>query len=330
MRRVLITGFGAFASHSVNPTEALVETWPNAMKVHDPWSHASEDVTVEPRVLSVDEVGASETAKRLLEGERWDAVLHLGLCGTCTNARLEWMGRDEMTMRVPDNAGRQVERGSITGSGDHAAGVDRVRFDLPACDPDLSWSDDAGGYVCNETLHRTLAATVSLDDAPPVLFLHLPSEEHWSLERSRHAVVSVLERMLFPPVVEVAAGALFDGPRVLIARRGAKEAAAGQWELPGGKFEPGEGLEEAVVREWMEELGLEVTPGTRRGAWWGMQLWRRYRINVIDVHPVTALPDAFSSEAHDALRWFGPTDEVDAFEWLGPDRDVILTLVATG
>ena len=230
-------------------------------------------------------------------------------------------------MREADNSGRCVTDAPITGSGDLAAGVDRARFGLEACDSDATWSDDAGGYVCNETLHRTLAACVSLRRAPPVLFLHVPSMSAWSLDRSRALAEGVLARMLFPPVIDVAAGALFEGERLLVARRGANEAAAGQWELPGGKFEDGESLEEAVVREWQEELGLDVIAGRHRGSWWGLRPWLRYRINVIEVSTSSPLPAVLASNAHDAITWFGPTDDVDAFSWLGPDRDVVLTLV---
>ena len=118
MRRVLITGFGAFSTHATNPTEALVRTWSDVMEVHDPWSDQSEMVHVEARVLTVDEAGAAETALRLQEGESWDAILHLGLCGSCSNARLEWLGRDAYQMREPDNAGRRVADAPITGAGD--------------------------------------------------------------------------------------------------------------------------------------------------------------------------------------------------------------------
>lgn len=327
MRRVLVTGFGAFSTHEVNPTEALVRDWPDTMEVRDPWGDHVERVHVDARVLSVDQAGASETARRIQEGERWDAVLHLGLCGSCTHARLEWLGRDALQMREPDNSGRMIENAPITGRGDRPAGVDRVRFGLAACDEEATWSDDAGGYVCNETLHRSLAACDHVEHPPPVLFLHIPSEEHWPLRRSRALAEAVMARMLFPPVIEVAAGALFDQGRLLVARRGPKEAAAGLWELPGGKLEPGESLEQAVVREWQEELGMAVQAGDRRGHWWGVQPWRRYRINVVDVHPVVALPATISSQAHDAIGWFGPNDDLDAFTWLGPDRDVVLTLV---
>ena len=56
----------------------------------------------------------------------------------------------------------------------------------------------------------------------------------------------------------VAACALVDPDgRVLIARRPEGKPAAGKWEFPGGKVEPGESPEAAVVRELREELGVE-------------------------------------------------------------------------
>jgi mutator protein MutT len=57
---------------------------------------------------------------------------------------------------------------------------------------------------------------------------------------------------------EVAVGALaVDHGRLLCIRRG-HGPGAGLWSLPGGRVEVGETLHEAVVREVMEETGLEV------------------------------------------------------------------------
>ena len=57
----------------------------------------------------------------------------------------------------------------------------------------------------------------------------------------------------------VAACALVDADgRVLIAQRPQGKELAGLWEFPGGKIEPGETPEEAVVRELHEELGIET------------------------------------------------------------------------
>ena len=55
------------------------------------------------------------------------------------------------------------------------------------------------------------------------------------------------------------AAALIDGEgRVLLQRRSPGRAMAGLWEFPGGKVEPGERPEAALVRELEEELGIEV------------------------------------------------------------------------
>jgi len=60
-------------------------------------------------------------------------------------------------------------------------------------------------------------------------------------------------------LVLVAACALIDTDgRVLLSRRPEGKAMAGLWEFPGGKLEPGESPEEAVIRELQEELGIDV------------------------------------------------------------------------
>jgi mutator protein MutT len=58
------------------------------------------------------------------------------------------------------------------------------------------------------------------------------------------------------PMVGVGA-IIFRDNSVLLVQRG-REPSLGQWTLPGGLVELGESLEEAVRREVMEEVGLEV------------------------------------------------------------------------
>ncbi|MGQ0664470.1 MAG: 8-oxo-dGTP diphosphatase MutT [Pseudomonadota bacterium] len=61
------------------------------------------------------------------------------------------------------------------------------------------------------------------------------------------------------PSVLVAAVALLDADnRVLLARRPPGKAMAGLWEFPGGKVDPGETPEAALVRELAEELGIHI------------------------------------------------------------------------
>jgi 8-oxo-dGTP diphosphatase len=61
------------------------------------------------------------------------------------------------------------------------------------------------------------------------------------------------------PIVLVAACALIDRDgRILLARRPEGKRMAGLWEFPGGKLDPGETPEAALIRELKEELGIDV------------------------------------------------------------------------
>src|SRR5690606_41296970 len=53
--------------------------------------------------------------------------------------------------------------------------------------------------------------------------------------------------------------------RLLAQQRGYPDHLAGQWELPGGRVEPGETEVDALVRECVEELGVQVRVGDRVG-----------------------------------------------------------------
>lgn len=75
---------------------------------------------------------------------------------------------------------------------------------------------------------------------------------------------------------QVVAAALLDDPhrpqRLIAAQRAYPESLRGLWELPGGKLEPGETVQEALHRECREELGvrirlLEEVPGPHRQGW---------------------------------------------------------------
>ena len=110
------------------------------------------------------------------------------------------------------------------------------------------------------------------------------------------------------PLLLVAACALIDiDNRVLLARRPEGKKMAGLWEFPGGKLNPGETPEHALIRELHEELG-------------------------IDVAEACLAPFAFASHAYERFhllmplflcrRWTGTPQGVEgqALAWVRPNK----------
>ena len=116
-------------------------------------------------------------------------------------------------------------------------------------------------------------------------------------------------------VAVVGAAIVRDG-RVLAARRTAPPAAAGRWELPGGKVEPGETPAAALVREVREELGCDVAvTGWLAGS---ADIGRTHVLTVATAVLLAGSPDPDPTE-HDAVRWLSAA-ELDEVDWLDPDR----------
>ncbi|MGW0787020.1 (deoxy)nucleoside triphosphate pyrophosphohydrolase [Streptomyces sp. NPDC002911] len=120
----------------------------------------------------------------------------------------------------------------------------------------------------------------------------------------------------------VVAGAVCDGGRLLAARRSAPPELAGRWELPGGKLEPGESGEQALVRELREELGVEAEPLERIPGEWPLK--PGYVLRVWTVRLLAGEPSPL--EAHDELRWLAP-EETDTVDWLDQDRPAVAEAV---
>ena len=108
----------------------------------------------------------------------------------------------------------------------------------------------------------------------------------------------------------VAVGVVVRADRaVLLADRPRGKAYAGYWELPGGKLEPGEAIEDCLVREIDEELNLPVAVGRPLNNW-------VYFVNGIHVLVITYALQILGDEAdmrisheHKELRSF-PLEEI--------------------
>jgi 8-oxo-dGTP diphosphatase len=118
----------------------------------------------------------------------------------------------------------------------------------------------------------------------------------------------------------VVGAALLRNGRVLAARRTTPPAAAGRWELPGGKVEPGETPEEALVREIAEELGCRVAVvGWLAGS---SPISDGLRLEVARVDLVDGEPDPVE---HDRVRWL-TADRLEEVDWLDSDRPFLAEL----
>ncbi|MFG2085572.1 MULTISPECIES: (deoxy)nucleoside triphosphate pyrophosphohydrolase [unclassified Spirillospora] len=124
-------------------------------------------------------------------------------------------------------------------------------------------------------------------------------------------------------LVVVGAAIISDG-RLLSAQRAEPPHMAGGWELPGGKVDPGETDEDALVRECHEELAIKIRLKDRIGGDWrlsGQAVLRVWTAQITEGEP--------QALEHLALRWLSP-DELYDVAWLPGDLPVIDALAHQG
>lgn len=120
-------------------------------------------------------------------------------------------------------------------------------------------------------------------------------------------------------ILLVAACALIDADgRVLLAKRPQGRPMAGLWEFPGGKVEPGESPEAALVRECREELGVDIAVGAFVGE-------VPLDIGTLRVYRAAIVAGTPQAHEHQALRWLPPS-EFEAVAWIAADRPLVQRL----
>ena len=123
-------------------------------------------------------------------------------------------------------------------------------------------------------------------------------------------------------MTEVAAALIWDQDRFLICQRPAHKARGLLWEFVGGKAEPGESLEQALVRECREELAVTVSAGP-------------VFMDVVHAYPdltvhLTLFHAAISDGTpqlleHNDIRWI-TVDEIDAYAFCPADEEILRRL----
>lgn len=126
-------------------------------------------------------------------------------------------------------------------------------------------------------------------------------------------------------MTEVVAALIWQEDRFLICQRPAHKARGLLWEFAGGKVEPGETGEDALIRECREELGVTIKP---------LSVFTQVTHNYPDLTVHLTLYNAVICEGepqlleHHAMEWIRVA-EIDRFDFCPADTE-ILTLLQKG
>ena len=123
-------------------------------------------------------------------------------------------------------------------------------------------------------------------------------------------------------MMEVVAALIWDGNRFLACQRPPHKARGLLWEFVGGKVEPGESREDALIRECREELDVTVAPGEIF-----MEVVHEYpdltvHLTLFHASIASGTPKLLE---HNDLRWI-TVEEIDTLEFCPADEEILKKL----
>lgn len=121
-------------------------------------------------------------------------------------------------------------------------------------------------------------------------------------------------------VIDVVAAVIVNSEQeILCAQRSAEDRHPYKWEFPGGKIEPGESPEDALVRELKEELSIDSEIKGRIVS--TSFLYESYDLN-LTLFDVIILNGSLKPNVHHALKWI-PLHEMESLEWMPADYPLL-------
>ena len=123
-------------------------------------------------------------------------------------------------------------------------------------------------------------------------------------------------------ITEVVAALVWDNNKFMICQRPANKARALLWEFVGGKVEPGETKEQALIRECQEELAITLSVGEVF-----MDVVHEYpditiRLTLFNATIAEGVPQKLE---HNDIRWI-TVDEIDQYDFCPADTEILLQL----
>ena len=120
-------------------------------------------------------------------------------------------------------------------------------------------------------------------------------------------------------ITKVVAALIWDGDRFMICQRPAHKARGLLWEFVGGKVEPGETLEAALIRECREELAVELTVGEMF-----MQVVHAYpditvELTLFHAAIASGVPQKIE---HEDIQWITPA-QIPDYDFCPADTEIL-------
>ena len=124
-------------------------------------------------------------------------------------------------------------------------------------------------------------------------------------------------------MTEVAAALIWDGDKFMICQRPAHKARGLLWEFVGGKVEPGETREQALIRECREELAVTVSVGEVF-----MDVVHEYpdllvHLTLFNAVIAAGIPQKLE---HNEIRWI-TVDEIPSYDFCPADEEILKRLM---
>ena len=125
-------------------------------------------------------------------------------------------------------------------------------------------------------------------------------------------------------ITEVVAALIRDGDKFMICQRPAHKARGLLWEFVGGKLEPSETMEQALIRECREELGVTLSVGTVF-----MDVLHEYpdltvHLTLFNAAIAEGVPQKLE---HNDIRWI-TADEIPDYAFCPADAAILQKLIA--